>query len=105
MGKLADIEDRLSFQNGVFTSSECARYCNYPPSAYFVREVEGAVEFVSESRCPHKDAVIVWRGQVRDGTIEGVATWTNRRWYWTIEKDLAFTGKILDPDSPLASAD
>jgi len=105
VGKPADVKDTLAFADGLFVSHECERLCNYPASAYFVREADGAIEFVSETRCPHKDATIVWRGRVTDGKIDGVATWTVHRWYWTIEKDLAFSGHSIDPDSPVASAD
>jgi len=105
VGKPPDVNDRLTFAEGLFVSHECATLCDYPASAYFVREVDGATEFVSETRCPHKDATIVWRGRVKDGKIEGVATWTTRRWYWTVEKDLAFSGRLVESDAPLASAD
>ena len=104
VGKPADVKDVLVFENGMFVSMECERQCNYPASAYFVRSRGDVTEFISETRCPHKDATIVWRGEVTDGRIKGVATWTTNRWYWTLERDIAFEGTLADPSSPVASA-
>ena len=104
VGKPADVKDKLVFANGMFVSTECERMCNYPASTYFTRGKGELTEFISETRCPHKDAKIVWRGEVRDGKIKGIATWTTNRWYWTVEKDIAFEGTVTQPSSPIASA-
>ena len=103
LDKRGDIEDTLIFANGMFVSVECQKICNYPASPYFVREKDQAIEFVSETRCPYKDATIVWRGQVRDGTLKGVATWKMSRWYWTVEREIAFEGKLAERAAPIAS--
>ncbi len=95
-GKPGDIEDELIFEDGMFVSTECERRCNYPASPYFVRHRENALEFFSESRCPHKDATIVWRGVVEDGVIKGESTWTLKRWYWTVEKKFWFEGELAE---------
>ena len=104
VGEPADLEDTLVFENGMFVSTKCERKCNYPASPYFVRKNGAATEFISETRCPHKDATIVWRGVVKDGQIEGVATWTSSRWYWTIVKEIAFSGTMTDRGSPISNA-
>ena len=104
VGDPADIDDTLIFQNGMFVSTECERRCNYPASPYFVRKNGTATEFISETRCPYKNATIVWRGIVQDGQIEGVATWTNSRWYWTIVTEIAFSGSLSEGVSPLTNA-
>ncbi len=95
-GKPGDIEDELIFEDGMFVSTECERRCNYPASPYFVRHRDNALEFFSESRCPHKDATIVWRGVVEDGVIKGESTWTLKRWYWTVEKKFWFEGELAE---------
>ena len=102
-GKPADVEDTLVFDNGMFVSAECERRCGYPATPYFVRHVGENVEFVSETRCPNKDATLVWRGTVDNGTIKGVLTWTAARWYWTIEREFWFEGKIVERAAPVAN--
>lgn len=102
-GKPADVNDRLVFQNGLFVSTECDRRCGYPAQPYFARHVGEGVEFVSNARCLHKDASIVWRGTVEEETIRGTFTWTVHRWYWTIEKEFWFEGKLVKSSAPKAS--
>lgn len=100
-GEPADKDDRLIFNDGLLLSVECRRLCDFPARPYYVREASGALEFVSITRCPTRDAVIVWRGEVAEGEIRGIATWTTKRWYWTVERDFHFTGRLL----PGAAAD
>lgn len=102
-GEELDIRDRFVFEDGQFVSKECEVRCKYPARPYYVREVAGAAEFISETRCPYKDAKIVWRGTVHGDRIEGVATWTLSRWYWTIEKELVFVGTLERATAPLTS--
>lgn len=102
-GAPADVDDQWVFENGMFVSRECERRCNYPPRAYYSRQVRGATEFMSVTQCPDKDATIVWRGTVEGRSIKGVATWTVERWYWTIEKTFAFEGELTASPQPLAS--
>jgi hypothetical protein len=104
LGKPADVNDRLVFANGTFVSTECERRCGYPARPYFIRQVGDRIEFISETRCPDKDAKIVWRGTVDDGTIKGVFTWTTVRWYWTIEKEFSFEGTLVEGATPIVSS-
>lgn len=104
-GKPKDVEDRFVFGSGTFVSKECELRCDYPARPYFVRQVGEKIEFLSETKCPYKDATIVWRGVVENDTIKGVATWTINRWYWTIERKYEFSGKLRQSVAPLASAD
>ena len=101
-GKPADVMDTLVFANGLFVSAECERRCNYPAHPYFVRQNGDKIEFLSETRCPDKDAKIVWRGTVDEDTIQGTFTWTVARWYWTIEKEFWFKGTLAEPATPVA---
>ena len=96
VGKSADMEDTLIFDKGLFVSAECYRTCNFPAQPYFVRRGNGGIEFISETRCPNKDAEIVWRGKVEGNSIQGEFTWTMARWYWTIEKKFHFQGKVTE---------
>jgi hypothetical protein len=98
-GQPKDVEDVFVFENGSFVSKECEVRCQYPPRPYFIRKVDGKIEFVSETKCPYKDAKIVWRGTVDGNTLSGVATWTVRRWYWTVENRFEFSGKLERTES------
>jgi hypothetical protein len=102
-GKPSDVKDTLVFADGLFVSMECERRCNYPARPYFVRQNGDRVEFVSETRCPDKDAKIVWRGTVDEDSISGTFTWTIARWYWTIEKEFWFEGTRAEPATPVAN--
>jgi hypothetical protein len=93
-GRPADRDDTLVFDRGVLLSLECQKICDFPARPYYVRQTEDHLEFVSITRCPTRDAEIVWRGKVRDGAIEGVASWTTKRWYWTVERDFHFSGTL-----------
>ncbi len=103
VGKPKDTPDRFVFQDGMFVSVECERRCDYPARPYFVRELKGRTEFVSETKCPYKDAKIVWRGVVEGDRISGVATWSVNRWYWSWDSDFAFEGR-LEATSAAATA-
>lgn len=103
-GKPKDTNDRFVFENGTFVSKECELRCKYPARPYFVRKIGDKTEFVSETKCPYKDAKIVWRGTVEGDTIEGVSIWTIKRWYWTVEKTFEFSGKLEQATAPVASA-
>lgn len=103
-GQPADTEDMLIFEDGMFLSAECYRTCNFPAQPYFVRRKNDGIEFLSVTRCPNKDAEIVWRGTVEGNTIQGEFTWTMARWYWTIEKTFHFEGTLTaTPVSPSPS--
>ncbi len=104
-GKLKDVEDRFVFANGTFVSKECELRCEYPARPYFVRMSGDGTEFLSETKCPYKDATIVWRGTVKGDAIEGVATWTIKRWYWSIEKKYSFSGKLERSTPALAKTE
>ena len=96
-------DPRQDFADGTFVSKECEIRCKYPARPYFVRASEGGTEFVSETKCPYKNAWITWRGRYEDGKISGVATWRLERWYWTVEREIAFAGELANQSTPLAS--
>jgi hypothetical protein len=98
-GKPKDVPDTFVFENGMFVSKECEVRCKYPPRPYYVREVDGKTEFISETECPYKDAQIVWRGTIEGDKVVGKSTWTMRRWYWTIESDFEFEGTLAPQPS------
>jgi hypothetical protein len=95
-GKPPELVDYVQFSEGLFMSRECTDRCNYPPSAYLVREVEGGTDFIVEAYCPTKSTTMVWRGPVRGDTVQGTVTWTATRWYWDTQQVLEFKGNLSD---------
>lgn len=103
-GKPKDIPDSFVFENGTFLSKECELRCKYPARPYFVRVNGTKTEFISETKCPYKDAKIVWRGSVEGDTIKGKSTWVVKRWYWTVENTFEFEGKLIQkPTSTIST--
>jgi len=95
-GKPADVKDTFVFEDGNFVSKECEARCKFPARPYFIRHVGNTIEFISETRCPYKDAKIIWRGSVDGKKIKGVYHWRSERWYWTIEKEFWFEGILVE---------
>ena len=102
-GKPKDVEDRFVFRGGTFLSKECELRCDHPARAYFIGEKDNATEFASNTRCPHKDAEISWRGTVHGDRISGTATWTVRRWYRTVTNTFEFEGQLNEKPNTIAS--
>ena len=94
-GHPKDVPDSFVFEDGSFASKECELRCKYPARPYFVRKNGAKTEFISETKCPYKDATITWRGTIEGDTIKGKSTWVVKRWYWTVEKTYAFEGKLV----------
>lgn len=93
-GKPKDVEDVFVFEGGTFVSKECELRCDYPARPYEATRTESGWSFTSTTRCPYKDATIVWTGTVTGDRISGVATWTMRRWYWTQTRDFTFEARL-----------
>jgi hypothetical protein len=102
LGEPALTTDLLVFSDGMFVSKNCESKCGYTKGIYWVRAIEDGVEVLSETPCLRSDATIVWRGIVKGDKIEGTFTWTSERWYWTIEKEFWFNGKLVESDAPVS---
>ena len=89
-------KDTVVFQDGMFLSERCQITCGYTDGPYWVRSNGDGVQFTAETPCLKADASIVWTGTVKDGEIEGTFTWTSERWYWTVEKEFSFKGKLIE---------
>jgi hypothetical protein len=96
VGKATKTDDLLVFRKGMFVSKECERRCGYTEAPYWVRVEGDDVQFRSEAPCLKSDATMVWNGTVKGDEIEGTITWTSKRWYWTIEKEFWFKGKLVE---------
>ncbi|HMB48652.1 MAG TPA: hypothetical protein VKN63_10285 [Afifellaceae bacterium] len=98
-GKPKDVDDRFVFSDGTFVSKECELRCSYPARAYYIKETNTGTEFVSNTKCPHKDAEITWHGTVKGTQISGTAIWTIKRWYWTVTNTFEFEGQLNEKPS------
>ena len=91
--------DIIEFQDGRFISKECQKRCGYTDGPYWVRSDGDAVQFKAETPCLEANATIVWNGTVKDSEVEGTFTWTSERWYWTVEKEFSFKGKLIKSEA------
>jgi len=93
LGKTTINHDTWVFENGTFMSKQCVK-CGFPRGVYQTRRDGDKIAFVTETPCPRTDARIVWRGTIENGRIEGIYTWTKKRWYRTIRKKFWFKGTL-----------
>jgi hypothetical protein len=96
VGKPGLTADLFVFREGMFVSKECERRCGYTEGPYWVRFEGDGVQFKSEIPCLKSDATMVWNGTMKGDEIEGTIAWTSKRWYWTIEKEFWFKGKLVE---------
>ena len=93
IGEPAHDVDTWVFKDGSFWSENCLE-CGFPRSVYLTESGSGAVDFRTVTNCPVSDARIIWEGTVDDGRIEGIFTWTKKRWYRTVRKQYWFKGTL-----------
>ena len=86
-----DLDDELHFQNGRFWSLNCVK-CGFQPGSYWVRFVGERIQFRGE--LTGDNATLFYEGEILDGRAEVAITWTKSRWYWKINKALAFSGTV-----------
>ena len=98
-GKPASATDLLLFNDGMFVSKGCEQRCGYTAAEYQILAVGDHFEVISETPCLKSDATILWQGTVKGDEIEGSFTWTNKRWYWTFEKEFWFKGKLVESNA------
>ena len=87
-----EIDDQLHFKNGEFWSSFCTAY-GLKPGGYWIRSVGSGIEF--RGVLTGAPGEFVYRGSVHQGIATVSIQWTKKRWYWTIEKNLEFVGKLV----------
>ena len=85
-----DYDEELHFNEGLFWSKNCVP-CGYPPAPYRSRRVGDEIRFRGELRNA-AGTRFVYEGVVAGERAEAAARWTKARWYWTLERDLAFRG-------------
>jgi hypothetical protein len=97
VGKAANGEDEIVFQDGLFLSTSCVKY-GFGTAPYEAHR-EGDVIVFSATVKSSKHGQIEWHGTIRGEEIQASYTWTKDRWYWfdaneqnwlkaTLKKDL-----------------
>lgn len=86
-------DDVLYFDKGQFWSNSCTR-CGIAPGGYWVRNVDGGIEFRGEVKNPDRGQFF-YLGTVRDGRDAVTIKWRKQRWYWSINRDFHFEGALV----------
>ncbi len=95
LGEPAHTTDLVIFNDGQFISKNCQERCGYTSGDYWIRQSQDQLNVKALTPCLTADATILWEGTVTGDQIEGKFTWTNKRWYWTFEKEFWFKGKLV----------
>lgn len=98
--KTTQRDDQLHFNNGMFWSAICIR-CRFKPGNYWVRRVGNVTHFRGEMLSER--GRFIYTGKIADGKASVNVNWTKKRWYWSIDRDLEFNGK-LDPAQSAVTA-
>lgn len=82
--------DVVSFRQGKFHSVTCERF-GFGAMPYWVRTEGDTIHFLAESAHPDNGSMR-FKGTIRAGRAEWKAVWTKERWYWSIRREIAFSG-------------
>ncbi len=86
-----DRQDELHFNNGRFWSAICVK-CGFEPGEYWVRYEGEAIHFRGE--LTGERGTFTYRGIISDDKANVSIDWRKERWYWTIEREMAFRGEL-----------
>ncbi|MDX1375640.1 MAG: hypothetical protein R3357_08770 [Burkholderiales bacterium] len=93
-GRNADRKDTLSFNDGHFWSAICVP-CGFAPGLYWVRHVGNAIHFRGVMESPER-GTFSYDGMVREGRLSATIHWRRDRWYWSVEREYRFEGKVAE---------
>jgi len=96
-----DVPDTLHFEQGRFWSGECVR-CGFKPGIYRVRHLDDGIAFRGVLQSEDR-GTFTYEGRIRGDEIDVAINWRHERWYWTIDRDLRFTGRRLEDASAAMS--
>lgn len=91
-GKPRRREDSFIFQDGRFISENCKAE-GFLPDIYWVRQDGDTIHFLAELRSP-EHGTMVYRGRIHGDELDARFVWTKKRWYWNIEREYWFKGKL-----------
>jgi hypothetical protein len=91
-GETVEAGDVLTFENGMFSSRTCAGY-GFPAAPYWVRLDSDGLHFRATLHSP-EDGKILFEGVFDGEEMRATAHWTKERWYWTVEQEILFSGRV-----------
>ena len=87
-----DLADDLIFANGHFWSTGCIE-CGFAPGAYWSRRNGDRIEFRGALTSPERGD-FTYEGYVEGDEIRVRLNWLRERWYWTLDRDYTFEGRL-----------
>ncbi len=97
-----DIADELHFRDGQFWSERCIQ-CGFQPGPYKARKV-GETIHVRGQLSGH-GGTFDYEGTIVGDVAQMNIKWIKKRWYWTIERDMEFSGALQPGVQALAVKD
>lgn len=88
-----DLPDTLQFADGHFWSGGCVE-CSFLPGAYLARDLVGGLEFDGLLKSGARGQ-FTYRGRLEGNGLRAEISWKRQRWYWTMERDYVFEGKLV----------
>lgn len=87
-------DDYLIFQDGRFVSTDCGELLDFRESDYSATVLKDGIRFRAQSTSP-THGTMIWDGTVRGESMDAMARWIDKRWYWTIDRMYWFRGKLF----------
>jgi len=98
-----ELDDELHFNNGRFWSKACLE-CGFQPGMYWSRRVGDEIHFRGTLRSDDRGN-FDYEGVVDGDDVTVTIHWTKRRWYWTIDRRLAFRGTTVADQTAATAAE
>ena len=89
-------QDEFIFKDGTFVSRSCLDW-GFSPAPYWVRKEADGLHFLAELTSPDHGQMR-YQGVFDGQQIKGSVVWKKERWYWTIEREYRFTGRLAGPE-------
>lgn len=90
----SESNDTIHFQKGRFWSGICI-VCGFRPGAYWSRRVGDTIEFQGTLESAERGR-FTYQGSIADGKIRIGINWRRERWYWTVDRDYEFVGRLTN---------
>jgi len=94
-GKDPDHDDYLIFRDGMFTSSGCVESWNFRNASYSATAEGDGIRFRAQL-VSTTHGTLTWEGTVRGDAVDATARWLHRKWYWTIDREYWYRGRLFD---------
>lgn len=98
-----DFAEELHFNHGLFWSKLCL-VCGYSPGPYWTRQIGADVQFVAELR-GQSGSTFRYQGVIAEDSAAVDVHWTKDRWYWSMDRDLVFRGRLASDRTAISAAD